>query len=76
MDYKLHFLKANGQLRPTVFRFGRFTLAPGEERAVSKTHPLRVTGTRTYYPGAQAVSVVVNGSESHAVPFELAPASS
>lgn len=73
VDYKLHFRKANGQLRPTVFRFGRFTLAPGEERAVSKTHLFRVTGTRTYYPGAQAVSVVVNGAESPAVAFELAP---
>ena len=73
VDYKLHFLKANGGRRPTVFRFGRFTLAPGEELEISKTHPFRVTGTRTYYPGTQAVSVVVNGIESEPIEFELAP---
>lgn len=71
VDYRVHFLKKNGQRRPTVFRLGRFTLAPGEEREVSKTHRFTVTGTRTYYPGTQVVSVVVNGVEGAAVEFEL-----
>lgn len=71
VEYRMHFLKKNGLRRPSVFRVGRFTLAPGEEREVSKLHTFRVTGTRTYYPGSQAVSVVANGRESEQVEFVL-----
>lgn len=71
VDYRLHFLKKNADLRPTSFRLGRFTLAPGEERDLVKRHSFAVTSTRIFYPGTQAVSVVVNGAESEPIPFEL-----
>lgn len=71
VDYRLHFLKKNGQRRPSVFRFGKYRLLPGEELEAAKTHRFTVTGTRTYYPGTQAVSVVVNGVESEVAEFEL-----
>lgn len=73
VEYRIHFLKKHGARRPTVFRVGRFTLAPGETRLVSKSHVFRITGTRTYYPGPQAISVVVNGVESAPRQFELTP---
>ena len=71
VDYRIHFLKKNGSRRPTTFRLGRLTLAPGEERALNKQHPFTVTSTRTLYPGTHAVSVVINGAEGETVPFEL-----
>lgn len=71
-DYKLYFLKKNGVQRPSTFRFGRFTLAPGEERQVSKRHRFAITGSRTFYPGDQALSVVINGHEGELYTFELA----
>lgn len=71
VDYRVHFLKKNGRRRPTAFRLGRYTIGPGDTVTVTKTHPFAVTGTRTYYPGAQAVSVVVNGAESTPVEFLL-----
>ncbi|QYH19957.1 DNA alkylation repair protein [Corynebacterium aquatimens] len=70
-EYRLHFLKKNGQRRPSVFRLGKFTLAPGERLTVEKQHVFRLTSTRTYYPGTQAISVVVNGRESDQLEFEL-----
>lgn len=70
-EYRLHFLKKNGTRQPSVFRLGKFTLKPGENRAVSKTHPFRVVNTRTYYPGTQALSLVINGHEGELVDFEL-----
>ncbi len=70
-EYRVYFLKKNGTRRPSVFRLGKFTLAPGETRVVEKNHVFRVTGTRTYYPGTQAISVVVNGMESEPEEFEL-----
>ena len=70
-EYRVHFLKKNGARKPSVFRLGKFTLEPGETRVVTKTHPFRVTSTRTYYPGTQALSVVINGREGELVDFEL-----
>lgn len=73
-EYRVHFLKKNGTRKPSVFRLGKYTLAPGETRAVTKTHPFRVTSTRTYYPGTQALSLVINGHEGELVDFELTQA--
>lgn len=70
-EYRVHFLKKNGTRKPSVFRLGKYTLAPGETRVVTKTHPFRVTSTRTYYPGTQALSLVINGHEGELVDFEL-----
>lgn len=72
-EYRVHFLKKNGSRKPSVFRLGKFTLEPGETRMVTKTHPFRVTSTRTYYPGTQAISLVINGHEREPVDFELTP---
>jgi len=71
VNYRIHFLKKNGARRPTTFRLGRFTLAPGEERDLTKSHSFAVTGTRTYYPGEQGLSVAVNGIEGQIAPFRL-----
>ncbi|WJY66192.1 hypothetical protein CAQUA_07480 [Corynebacterium aquatimens] len=71
VDYRVYLRKSNGSARPTTFRLGVFTLAPGEEREISKTHSMAVTSTRTYYPGAHALTVMVNGMETVPVPFEL-----
>ncbi len=70
-EYRVHFLKKNGTRKPSVFRLGKYTLDPGETRVVTKTHPFRVTSTRTYYPGTQALSLVINGREGEQVEFEL-----
>lgn len=70
-EYRVHFLKKNGTQQPSVFRLGKFTLAPGETRVVTKTHLFRVISTRTYYPGAQSISLVINGREGELVEFEL-----
>lgn len=70
-EYRVHFLKKNGTRQPSVFRLGKYTLAPGETRVVTKTHPFRVVSTRAYYPGTQAVSLVINGRKGELVDFEL-----
>ncbi|OFT24236.1 DNA alkylation repair protein [Arthrobacter sp. HMSC08H08] len=70
-EYRVHFLKKNRTRKPSVFRLGKYTLAPGETRVVTKTHPFRVTSTRTYNPGTQALSLVINGHEGELVDFEL-----
>ena len=70
-EFRVYFLKKNGTRQPSVFRLGRYTLEPGETRVVAKTHPFRITSTRTFYPGTQAISLVINGREGELVDFEL-----
>lgn len=71
VDYRVHFLKSNGQRRPSAFKLGRVTLGGGETKTVGKKHSFKLTSTRSYYPGTQALSVVVNGIEAEAVEFDL-----
>lgn len=71
VDYRMHFLKKNGERRPTTFKLTKVTVAPGETARVRKRHVFREVTTRVYYPGTQAVSLTANGSESEAVEFQL-----
>jgi len=71
IDYVVHFLKANGQLAPKVFKLGSRALRPGERATVTKAHSIRPITTRVYYPGAHAVELQVNGVRHGLVSFEL-----
>jgi hypothetical protein len=61
VDYRLHFMKANGQTSPKVFKLKNVALGPGESLHIEKGHPLRPISTRNYYPGRHRVEVQVNG---------------
>ena len=71
VDYVLHFLKANGQRAPKVFKGTVLTLGPGQERVVRLTHHFREVTTRRHYAGEQALSFRINGVDTVAVPFLL-----
>lgn len=71
VDYVLHFLKANGQRAPKVFKGTVLTLGPGQERVLRLTHHFREVTTRRHYPGEQALSFRINGVDTVAVPFLL-----
>ncbi len=62
IDYVMHFMKANGQLAPKVFKLTTRTLAPGEATTLRKLHSFRAITTRRYYPGPHAVEIQVNGT--------------
>ena len=61
IDYVLHFKRANGTQSPKVFKLTKRRLAPGETASISRKHSFREITTRTYYPGAHAVAIQVNG---------------
>lgn len=61
IDYRLHFMKANGTTKPKVFKWTTRQLAPGESLTLERQHPVRPVTTRKYYPGRQMVDVQVNG---------------
>ncbi len=61
VDYRLHFMKANGEVKPKVFKLTTRQLDPGEMVTIERQHPIRPITTRKYYPGRQLVDVQVNG---------------
>jgi 3-methyladenine DNA glycosylase AlkC len=61
VDYAVHHVRANGGVSPKVFKGWKLTLAPGEERVLTKRHSLKPVTTRTLYPGRHVVEVRVNG---------------
>lgn len=61
VDYLLYFKKANGELRPKVFKLSSTTVAPNATLKLSKKHSLKQATTRRYYEGKQAIQLQVNG---------------
>lgn len=61
VDYILHFRKAKGQTTPKVFKLKTCVLPNGEKLSFSRKHPVKKITTRVYYPGAQSLSIQVNG---------------
>ncbi|MCB0703904.1 MAG: DNA alkylation repair protein [Saprospiraceae bacterium] len=62
LEYGVYFLLANGSLSRKVFFISERPIPPGINR-IEKKHAFRPITTRTYYPGAQALSIIVNGKE-------------
>ena len=61
VDLRVHFVKANGSLRPKVFKGTTLDLAPGAVGRVRKGVSLAQQSTRTHYPGRHRVDALVNG---------------
>jgi len=72
IDYLLHFKKANGSLKPKVFKLSTKEIGPQTSLSLTKRHPLKPATTRSYYEGLQAVQLQVNGKiVTELIPFEL-----
>ncbi len=71
IDYVLHFLKANGNQSPKVFKWKKVTLQAGESMELQKSHALRAVTTRRYYAGQQTLSLRINGEDFGAENFGL-----
>jgi len=71
VDYVVHFVKANGETRPKVFKLRVLDLKRGETAKLSRRHSFRAISTRKYYPGRHAIEIVVNGAALARAEFEL-----
>jgi len=61
IDYLLYFKKANGELKPKVFKLSSKSIQPNAILELRKKHPLKLATTRTYYSGEQAIQLQING---------------
>lgn len=61
IDYVVHHRKANGETSPKVFKWRTLTLAGRGDTRLEKSHAFKPITTRSYYGGAHAVEVQING---------------
>ena len=62
ISLRIHFLKANGTLRPKVFAVKDVAVKDGDTVHVAKRHPFKPITTRVLYPGRHEAELVVNGA--------------
>lgn len=70
VDYKVHFVKANGSRSPKVFKWKDTVLVKGGLAGV-KRHAIKPITTRTYYAGDHRIEILVNGVAVASGAFEL-----
>ena len=61
VDYLVHFVKADGEARPKVFKWKEVELAPSSSITFTKKHSFRQVSTRRHYPGVHRFEVQING---------------
>ncbi len=62
VDLRLHAVKADGTLKPRVFKMRRIALGSGEVERLSLALSFRSMTTRTHHPGRHEVDALVNGT--------------
>jgi 3-methyladenine DNA glycosylase AlkC len=71
VDFRVHFVKANGSASPKVFKGAEIDVGPGATSVVKKTISLKVHTTRTPYAGTHEVEVLINGDAFPVGSFEV-----
>jgi 3-methyladenine DNA glycosylase AlkC len=61
VDYRVHFVKADGSTRAKVFKLKQIELLPGAVARMNAKISLRQMTTRKHYPGKHTVDIVING---------------
>ncbi len=62
IEYRLGFLRANGQLSEKVFKISEADYQD-KQRHIVKSHSFKPISTRRYYPGKHSLAIVLNGDE-------------
>ncbi len=71
IDYAVHHVKANGGTTDKVFKGWTIELAAHEQRALRKSHSMRLITTRVYHAGHHAVDLRINGQVVASAGFDL-----
>jgi hypothetical protein len=61
VDFRIHYVKANGGTSPKVFKLKTIELGDGDTVRLGKTVSLKQMTTRKHYPGLHTVELLVNG---------------
>ncbi len=70
-DFRVHYVKANGNRTPKVFKGTTVNIEPGATASISKKISLRQMSTRTHHAGRHDVEIVLNGVSTTLGSFDL-----
>ncbi|MDF1837902.1 MAG: DNA alkylation repair protein [Planctomycetota bacterium] len=71
VDYRFHWIKANGSSAGRVHKGSHVTLTQGQHKSVKHTFAIKPVTTRRYYSGTTRVELVINGEVLGEGAFEL-----
>ncbi len=71
VDFRVHYIKANGLARPKVFKLKAAELKAGETQRFEKSISLAEMTTRQHYTGKHVVDVLLNGQVFDLGAFQL-----
>ena len=71
IDYLIHFVKANGNRAPKVFKLTQLDIGPKQTISLIKSHPIKKITTRRYYKGLNLVEIQINGDVKAKAEFRL-----
>ena len=75
IDYRVHYVGANGPRRPKVFKWTQRRLEPGRPVTVTRRHRFEHVSIRTIRAGLHTVDVQINGRVLGAVEIDVRAAS-
>jgi len=71
IDFRIHYVKANGKTSPKVFKLKTLTLTPSASAKLQKRISLAEMTTRKHYAGRHEIELLINGSTLPLGVFEL-----
>ncbi len=71
IDYKISFMRKNGQQNQKVFKLTKCQLAAQADLTLQKYYDFTDKSTRKHYPGEHRLTLLINGQEFNSADFEL-----
>ncbi|MRX40717.1 DNA alkylation repair protein [Flavobacterium sp. LC2016-23] len=71
LEYAVYYKKAKGHLAKKVFKISEKTYQPDQFVKVERSQSFRIITTRVFHTGIHELSIIINGTESEPLRFEL-----
>ncbi|MBF4464018.1 DNA alkylation repair protein [Flavobacterium sp. LC2016-12] len=71
LEYAVHYKKSKGHLAKKVFKISEKIYQPHQLTKVERNQSFKLITTRVFHTGMHQLSIIINGTESEALEFEL-----
>jgi len=71
LEYAVHYKKSKGHLAKKVFKISEKIYLPNQLIKVDRNQSFKIITTRVFHTGIHQLSIIINGTESEVLEFEL-----
>lgn len=71
LEYKIEYVKANGNTSHKVFQISEFSLKANSIKSFKRKQWFKELTTRKHYPGTHKITLIVNGEEKKSIDLKL-----